>query len=101
MTMPATLKQLVADEPVLKQKLHTTRSVLASCKNWLDQLPENAGLEPVDVKVDGHDLDDVRAQLKVRHAELRPCAPCPHRPPTSSSASRATSPWRGRPSAAS
>jgi hypothetical protein len=45
----ASLKQLVADKPVLEKKLHSAQSTLSSCKVWLDQLPKGAVLEPVEV----------------------------------------------------
>jgi hypothetical protein len=65
----ASLKQLVADKPVLEKKLHAAQSTLSSCKIWLDQLPERTVLEPVKVKADG-DLEEVRARLKATEAEL-------------------------------
>jgi hypothetical protein len=98
----AALKQLVADEPALKQKLHITRSVLARCKLWLDQLPNNAVLEVVEVEANNADREAVSAQLKTAEDELAPCKHSPLGPPTSSSASVPTCGiWRGPRSAVS
>jgi hypothetical protein len=66
----ASLNQLVADKPVLEKKLHSAQSTLSSCKVWLDQLPKDTVLEPVEVKADGHDLKEVRARSKTAEAEL-------------------------------
>jgi hypothetical protein len=68
--LSASLKELVADKPTLEKKLHTAQSVLSNCKSWLERLPEGTTLEPVEVKADGHDLEEVRAKLEAIHAEL-------------------------------
>jgi hypothetical protein len=68
--LSASLKELVADKPTLEKKLHTAQSVLSNCKVWLERLPEGTTLEPVEVKADGHDLEEVRAKLEAIHAEL-------------------------------
>jgi hypothetical protein len=66
----ATLDQLIADKPRLEQKLHAAQSVLSNCKDWLERLPSNTVLELVEVKANGHDLKEVRAQLEVAKVEL-------------------------------
>jgi hypothetical protein len=68
--LSASLEQLVADKPVLEKKLHSAQSVLSNCKVWLDRLPEGTTLEPVGVKADGHDLEELRAKLTAAQAEL-------------------------------
>lgn len=68
--LSASLKELlVADKPMLEKKLHTAQSVLSNCKSWLERLPEGTTLEPVEVKADGHDLEEVRAKLEAAQAE--------------------------------
>jgi hypothetical protein len=42
-----------------------------SCKVWLDRLPEGTVLEPVQVKTDGHDLDEARDRLEAAQDELK------------------------------
>ena len=64
------LDRMVADEPVLKMKLHAAQRTLSNAKSWLDSLPEGTTLEPVTVDVNGHNLDDVRAKIKALEAEL-------------------------------
>ena len=66
----ASLNQLLADKPVLEKRLHAAQSTLSSCKVWLDRLPVGAVLEPVEVKTDGRDLEEVRARIKTAEAEL-------------------------------
>jgi hypothetical protein len=66
----ATLDQLVADLPVLKKKLHAAQSVLSSCKAFLDDLPDNATLEPLTVDVSGRDLASVRTKIEAAQSEL-------------------------------
>jgi hypothetical protein len=68
--LAASLKQLIADKPILEQKLHAARSVLSNAKSWLDALPENAKLELVKIDVDGHDLGDIQTRLQAAHDEL-------------------------------
>jgi hypothetical protein len=65
-----TLDRMVADEPVLKMKLHAAQRTLSNAKSWLDSLPAGTVLEPVDVKVDGHTLEGTRAKIKALEAEL-------------------------------
>jgi chromosome segregation ATPase len=67
--LSASLKELAADKPTLEKKLHTAQSVLSNCKAWLDRLPEGTTLEPVEVKTDGHDLEEVRAKGEAAQAE--------------------------------
>jgi hypothetical protein len=66
-----TLKQLVADKPILERKQHALQCTLSSCKSWLDGLPENTVLEPVEVEVNGDDVAAVRARIKTAEDELR------------------------------
>ena len=67
----ATLDQLVADKAMLEKKLHAAQSLQSACKTWLDRLPEGTALEPVDVKIDGHALEEVRSRIDVLETELR------------------------------
>jgi hypothetical protein len=67
----ASLKQLVADKPVLEQKLHTAQRTLSAGKAWIDRLPPNTTLEVVEAKTDGHDLDAVGDRLKAAQDELK------------------------------
>jgi hypothetical protein len=69
--LAASLKQLVADKPMLEKKLRNAQSVLSNCKVWLERLPEGTVLEPVEVKTDGQSLEDVRAKREVAENELK------------------------------
>jgi len=69
--LSASLKQLVADKSILECKLRAAQYTLSSCKAWINQLPDGTVLEPVDVKVNGHDLEEVRARLKDAQDELK------------------------------
>jgi hypothetical protein len=42
----------------------------SACQVFLGQLPAGTALEPVEVNVEGHDLEEVRAQIKTAEAEL-------------------------------
>jgi hypothetical protein len=66
----ASLKQTTDDLPGLKRKCDNANALYSSCRAWLDQLPDNATLEPVAIQFDGHDLDEVRAKLEEARAEL-------------------------------
>jgi hypothetical protein len=66
----ATLKQMVDDLPVLRRRCHVAQSTYSACQVFLDQLPDDATLEPVTIHVDGHDLEEVRAKLEAAKAEL-------------------------------
>jgi hypothetical protein len=68
--LTASLKQLVADKPVLEKKLHGAQSVLSSCKSWLDRLPPNTVLEQVTTDASGHTLKEVCAKLESAKVEL-------------------------------
>jgi hypothetical protein len=65
-----TLKQMVNDLPVLRRRCDAAQSTYSACQVFLDQLPDDATLEPVTIHVDGHDLDEVRAKLGAAQAEL-------------------------------
>ena len=67
----AALDKLVANKPVVKKRCDAAQSTLSSCKLWLDRLPEGTVLEPVQVKTDGRDLEEVRARIKTAEAELK------------------------------
>jgi hypothetical protein len=56
--------------PVLKRRCDAAQSTYSACQVFLDQLPDAATLEVVEVKVEGHDLEEVRAQIKTVEAEL-------------------------------
>ena len=68
--MRATLNQMIADKPILEQKLGAAKSTLSACKAWLNHLPEETVLEQVAVEAKGSNLVDVRARIKTRQAEL-------------------------------
>jgi predicted nucleic acid-binding Zn-ribbon protein len=63
------LRQLIADKPVLEQKLRVAQTVLSNAKAWLERLPEDTQLEIVEVKADG-DLEEVRERINTLEAEL-------------------------------
>jgi hypothetical protein len=66
-----TLDQLIADKPVLERKHHRTKHLASACREWLDALPKGTELELVEVKPDGHDLDEVRDRIKETKDELK------------------------------
>lgn len=68
--MRATLNQLIADKPILEQKLGAARSTLSNCKLWPNLLPEDTVLEQTVVEANGYDLVHVRARIKTAQAEL-------------------------------
>jgi hypothetical protein len=69
-SLRASLEQLIADKPAVEMKLHRTRHLLSSCRTWLDELPEGTQLKIVNVKLNGHELGDVREQIKEAEDEL-------------------------------
>jgi hypothetical protein len=56
--------------PVLKRRCDAAQSTYSACQAFLDQLPDDATLEVVEVKADGRDLEEVRARIKTAEAEL-------------------------------
>jgi hypothetical protein len=38
------LKTMLADKPILQQRLSAAQSVLAACKSFIEQLPDNMGV---------------------------------------------------------
>jgi hypothetical protein len=60
----ATLRDLQQDEGILRSRLGTAQTTLQNCKQWLDELPENAELELVKVDVDGLELVKTVQQIK-------------------------------------
>jgi hypothetical protein len=66
----ASLRQMVGSLPALKTRCDAAQATLSGCKVWLDRLPEGTVLEPVQVKTDGRDLEEVRARIKTAEAEL-------------------------------
>jgi hypothetical protein len=66
----AALDKMVQDLPGLKRRCDTAQSTYATCRAFLDGLPDDATLETVEVSTDGHDLADVRAKREAAQAEL-------------------------------
>jgi hypothetical protein len=73
----STLKQLVADKPILERKLSAAEHRLSDCRAWLDALPDDAVLEPVKVKPNGSDLEGIRQRIKDAEDELKKLASVP------------------------
>jgi hypothetical protein len=68
----ASLDRLVADKPILENKLHSAENTLADCKAFLAALPDDAVLEPVaPVKPNGCDLHTVRQRIRDAEDELK------------------------------
>jgi hypothetical protein len=65
------LQQMLQELPVLKQRAAAAQSVYTACKAWLDHLPTDAVLEPVEVSVDDLDLESIREQIKDVTNELK------------------------------
>jgi uncharacterized small protein (DUF1192 family) len=67
---------------VLKRRCDAAHSTYSACQAFLDELPDDATLGPVEVKVEGHDLKEVRARLAIAQAELKTLraepTPSPH-----------------------
>jgi hypothetical protein len=73
----ATLDRLLKDLSVIEADEEVTKDKLSSCKAWLDELPDNAVLEPVKVKPNGRSLSDVRQRIKDAEDELKKLASVP------------------------
>jgi hypothetical protein len=56
---------------VLKRRRDAAQSTYSACQAFLDELPDDATLGPVEVKVEGHNLKEVRARLAIAQAELK------------------------------
>jgi hypothetical protein len=66
------LDRLVADKPILENKLHNAENTLADCKAFLAALPDDAVLEPVKVvKPNGLDLDTVWRRIEDAEDEVK------------------------------
>jgi hypothetical protein len=57
------LKKMVADFPTLKQRCRAAESMYEKCKVFIDDLPTDVVLEPVNTNIDGHDLSSVRTKI--------------------------------------
>jgi hypothetical protein len=68
--LDAELQKLLADQNVLRERLHSEQSVLSSIKLWLDRLPAAAKLEPVTVSAEGKDLTAIRDRIKTVTTEM-------------------------------
>jgi hypothetical protein len=68
----AALDQMVADLPALQKRLRIAEATYSSCKAFLDDLPDNATLEQVNVDATGHgSLEFVRARIRATQADLK------------------------------
>jgi hypothetical protein len=67
----ASLSQMVADLPTLKQRCRAAEAIHSKCRQWLDDLPADIVVEPVKTNVDGQDLESVREQIKAAQEELK------------------------------
>jgi hypothetical protein len=74
------LEQMVNDLPALKRKYDTAQSTYTKCRQFIDALPDDATLETVKVKTDGHTLADVRDHIADLNAELHDIAAAPPPP---------------------
>jgi septal ring factor EnvC (AmiA/AmiB activator) len=69
--MRATLDKLLADQPILENKLDCARYTLTDCRAFLQALPDDAVLEPVaPVQPNGFDLDTVQRRIKGAEDEV-------------------------------
>jgi hypothetical protein len=66
----ALLAQAVADLPVLQKRLGRAKVALVRCKQFVDELDDDATLEPVKVQTDGHDRAAIDNQLHAAMDEL-------------------------------
>jgi hypothetical protein len=57
------LEKMVADFPTLKQRCRAAESMYEKCKVFIDDLPTDVVLEPVNMNIDGHDLSSVRTKI--------------------------------------
>jgi hypothetical protein len=57
------LEKMVADFPTLKQRCRAAESMYEKCKGFIDDLPTDVVLEPVNMNIDGHDLSSVRTKI--------------------------------------
>lgn len=74
----ATLKQLVAEKPVLEAKRDAAQSTLATCQDFLDALPNDVTLELVKTRpTNGVTLDAVRTRIRKHEEELAELAAVP------------------------
>ena len=68
----ASLDKLVADQPILENKLDCARYMLADARAFLDALPDDAVLTPVaSVKPNGIDLDTVWRRIEDAEDEVK------------------------------
>jgi hypothetical protein len=67
----ASLMQLVEDLPMLQRKLGRAKAALVRCKQFLNELPDDAVLGRVAVHADGRDRRALAAQLKAAEDELQ------------------------------
>jgi hypothetical protein len=64
----STLRQLVADEPVLESKLYGAEHVLESCEEFISSLPSDVSLEVVK-PAPSNGLDAAQLRARIKHAE--------------------------------
>jgi hypothetical protein len=73
----ATLDRLLEDLSASEGNEEAAKYTLSTCKTWLDELPDDAVLEVVKVKPNGHSLSDVRQRIKDAEDELKKLASVP------------------------
>src|SRR5262249_23766760 len=78
-SLQAELERLLADQKVVQKRLQAEQAVSSASKVWLDRLPPDTKLQPVNVTAEGHDLDGVRRRIGAANAEIDAlrCAPAP------------------------
>jgi uncharacterized protein YhaN len=64
------LKDLQDDQRILRGRLGTAQSTLETCKQWIEELPDNTELELVKVDVNGLDLITTVRRIKEHEDEI-------------------------------
>jgi hypothetical protein len=64
------IETLMGEHAALAPRARTEMSVLSNCKVWLDRLPADTKLQPVDVTTDGYTLAGVRENIHYARQEI-------------------------------
>ena len=75
--LQSTLDRLLEDLSANESAEEAAKDTLLTCKAWLDELPDDALLEVVKMKPNGHSLSDVRQHIKDAEDELNKLASVP------------------------
>jgi hypothetical protein len=76
----AELKELLAAQPQVRQRADRAQHTASGCKAWLACLPDDARLEPVQIKLNGASLGSVREQLSALQQQRRALINAPPSP---------------------